>query len=182
MALAIVAVSAGALSVYANGQGEFNKKMNFNPEQRAEFQANLEAMKTAMANNDYQAWQELNQDSKMAEVIDSQAKFDQMIRMYNLMKEGKFEEASQIAEELGLPMGHHAMGMDRGFGPGFKVRTSSNIPNSKTIMRDKEIRSRLRLLFKPEMFACGKKYSTTINVIIKLKNIPTPPRRGVGVL
>ncbi|HLD27926.1 MAG TPA: hypothetical protein VJB39_03675 [Patescibacteria group bacterium] len=120
VALAIVAVSAGALSVYANGQGEFNKKMNFNPEQRAEFQANLEAMKTAMANNDYQAWQELNQDSKMAEVIDSQAKFDQMIRMYNLMKEGKFEEASQIAEELGLPMGHHAMGMDRGFGPGFK--------------------------------------------------------------
>jgi preprotein translocase subunit SecF len=120
VALAIVAVSAGALSVYANGKGEFNKKMNFNPEQRAEVKANMEAIRTAIDNNDYQAWQELNKDSKMAEAIDSQAKFDQLIRMHNLMKEGNSEEANQIAEELGLPMGHHTMNMGRGFGPDFK--------------------------------------------------------------
>ena len=84
---------------------------------RAEAEERRAQMDEIMADKDYEAWQEIAQDG-MLEVVDTEAKFLQLVQMHEYM-----QAAQEIREELGLPergqrgpgMGEK-MGMNRGDG------------------------------------------------------------------
>ncbi len=91
---------------FKKGWNGMHKGEEFNKE-------NFTAVKEAIANNDYNAWknawQELKGDDIMAEKITAE-NFSKLAESHNLMQEGKFEEAKQIREELGLNFGRGGMG------------------------------------------------------------------------
>jgi len=62
----------------------------------------------AIEESDYNAWKELVAGRRVAEVIDSEDKFNKLVESHNLIKEGKYEEAREIRESLGLK--HHRGG------------------------------------------------------------------------
>ncbi len=66
-----------------------------------------EAAAQALENNDYQSWKDTIQ-AKVTEFT-SQEKFDQLRQLEQLRKDGKYDEASTLAQELGLP-GRHGQG------------------------------------------------------------------------
>ena len=61
-----------------------------------------EAMEQAFENNDYSAWKELkNGRGRVTEVI-TEDNFVRFAEAHKLTEEGKYEEADQIRQELGL--------------------------------------------------------------------------------
>lgn len=61
-----------------------------------------EAMEQAFENNDYQAWKELmNGKGRVGEIV-NEDNFARFSEAHRLAEEGKYEEADQIREELGL--------------------------------------------------------------------------------
>ena len=62
---------------------------------------NHQAMMEALDKADYDTWKQLIVDSPMAEKI-TEENFAKFADAHNLMKQGKFEEARQIREDLGL--------------------------------------------------------------------------------
>lgn len=66
---------------------------------------NKEAIKDAVENSDYAAFLEAvkEDDSKLAETIDTQEKFDLFVDMHEARENGDYDTAKEIAEELGLP-------------------------------------------------------------------------------
>lgn len=80
------------------------------PEQRQEHRAEVqdikEAVRTAVENNDYQAWVDAHGDgergAEMLELI-NESNFSQFVEMHNLMQADDKEGAKAIAESLGLP-------------------------------------------------------------------------------
>ena len=71
-----------------------------------------DAIKTALENNDYEAFKTAIVDSPLAEKITSEEDFKQFVTAHELMTEGKFDEAHTIMTELGIERGEH----NRGFG------------------------------------------------------------------
>ncbi len=67
-----------------------------------------DAIREAVENNDYELWKSLIGDHFLAEKITAD-NFSKLVKSHNLMQEGKFDEARQIREEIGLSFG-------RGFG------------------------------------------------------------------
>jgi len=93
-------------------------------EKRAERKAKMEVVKTALDNNDYQAWLEAVSGTPMAEEV-TEDEFPRLIEAHNLAQEGKalLEQSREIREEIGLKpfkkgkkgfgqrmMGHGGMG------------------------------------------------------------------------
>lgn len=76
------------------------------PDKKAEIEAHREAIKEALANNDYAAWAELvsqrPRGEKLLEIINAN-NFARFVEMHNLIQAGDHEGARAIAEELGLP-------------------------------------------------------------------------------
>jgi len=109
---AIIAVAGIAASSYAF-RGNFHEgKPNFNSEQH-------EAIKEAIENNNYEAWQELMAGKPMAEKI-TEENFAKLVEAHNLILDGKYEEARAIKKELGIGFGHikdkgHGMWKEKGF-------------------------------------------------------------------
>lgn len=62
----------------------------------------MQAMQEVINNKDYNTFSELVKDKPIAEKI-TQENFDKFIQMHELMKQGDFEEAKKIHEELGIP-------------------------------------------------------------------------------
>jgi hypothetical protein len=63
-------------------------------------------MEQILENGDYEAWQDLmNGRGRVSQVIDEN-NFSQFAEAYQLAKEGKYEEAAQIREKLGLRFGN----------------------------------------------------------------------------
>jgi len=115
MSLAIVTLTAGALSTYAHFGNKANKEgMNFDPAKMEEMKVMHQAVESAIENNDYNAWQEaVAQDSMLAEKFGDQINeetFTAMVQIHQLMEEGKFDEARQLQEESGLKMGFWGKG------------------------------------------------------------------------
>ncbi len=110
--VAVTAVVGIAVSSYAaagfKGWGG-GRGVNFDSEKIAAMKKNSEALNQALENNDYAAWKELIGDRPGAEKI-TEENFPKLVEAYNLMQAGKYEEARQIKEELGI-----------GFGPGAKM-------------------------------------------------------------
>ncbi len=62
---------------------------------------NMEAARTAIEKNDFNAWKEAVGDNPIAEKINAD-NFSKLAEAHKLMQEGKYEEAKIIREELGL--------------------------------------------------------------------------------
>ncbi len=65
---------------------------------------NGEAMKEAIANNDYQSWLKAVEGTSLASQV-SEEQFGKMVQLSNLMAEGEYDEAKALKEELGLNFG-----------------------------------------------------------------------------
>lgn len=72
------------------------------------------AIQEALENEDYNAWKEAVNEKCPANQID-ESEFEKLTEAHRLAQEGKYEEARQIKEELGLK-GHE---MKKGHGKGF---------------------------------------------------------------
>lgn len=65
-----------------------------------------DAMTTALANNDYNAWSQLMQGKGRVTQIVNQDNFAQFAKAHALALEGKTDEANQIRQQLGLGLGN----------------------------------------------------------------------------
>jgi len=93
--LVTTAVVAGGAYAYQGSQGNGERGPRFDS-------AKHEAIKSAMENNDYDAWKEaVDKDGKIDEKI-TQDNFSKLVEAYNLSKDGKHQEAKEIADELGI--------------------------------------------------------------------------------
>ncbi len=66
------------------------------------------AVKTAVENNDFEAFKAAVAGSPLADIIDTSEEFAQFVKAHNLMKDGNKDDAKSIFEELGIkgPAGH----------------------------------------------------------------------------
>lgn len=98
--IATTAIVAAATYAYQGEGGDFQGR-NFDPERH-------EAMIAAIDSQDYEAWAELMAKHPMGEKILEKVtadNFSAFAEARQLMKEGKFEEAKELREELGFPLG-----------------------------------------------------------------------------
>ncbi|MBN2421985.1 hypothetical protein JXB41_02050 [Candidatus Woesearchaeota archaeon] len=95
----------------------FNKILE-RDEQRNQHRENMEAVMAAIEAGDYDAWKEAVADcpgeAKISELI-TEENFDRFVEMHNARRDGDFETAKEISEELGINMPGHGK-MDRGVG------------------------------------------------------------------
>lgn len=61
-----------------------------------------DAVKEAIENNSYEAFQAAIVGTPLAETVNSEEKFNQLVESHNLAKAGKIEEARAIRNELGI--------------------------------------------------------------------------------
>ncbi len=136
--LALIITTAGvSLSVSADeGEGVFrNKKFNC---ERQDF-LNKAEIDQALENSDYNAWKSLVGENKMSETI-TEENFSKLVESYNLMKQGDFEGAKALRQELGLKAR-----MNKGFekGPNYEQMVQALENNDyeawKSIAGDKKI-------------------------------------------
>lgn len=93
--IALISASGLAYDAYAYQGNPAQRGPNFSPERH-------EAMQKAFENNDYNAWKNLmNGIGRVLDVI-NEGNFARFSEMHQLMLSGKYEEANQIREELGL--------------------------------------------------------------------------------
>jgi hypothetical protein len=69
-----------------------------------------EAMRAAVESNDYAAYVAAVEGMPMAQVIDTEAEFADLVEAHELREDGKFEEARAILDKLDLPRGGSMMG------------------------------------------------------------------------
>lgn len=67
--------------------------------------AEREAIKNAVAEQDYEKFQELVIDHRLAEVIETEEDFDKLVEAHGLRESGDKEGARAILEELGFKRG-----------------------------------------------------------------------------
>lgn len=77
-------------------QGDYTKKGPNYTEERHE------AMEKAFENKDYTAWKSLMQNKGRVVEIINENNFSKFTEAHNLAKQGKYEEANKIRQELGL--------------------------------------------------------------------------------
>ncbi|GEM_PF-1587340 len=109
-------VTAGVTTISAQEVGETDQPVDEAVSQedtsvncrgkRHENKENFEAVKTAIENNDYEAWKSAISEApfadKISEVINAE-NFDKFVEMHNLRQDGDIEGAQEIRDELGLP-------------------------------------------------------------------------------
>ena len=77
----------------------------------------MEAVRNAIQNNDYEAFKEaVAKNSRMSDAV-NEDNFAKLVEAHKLREQGKFEEAKEIMEELGLGR-PRAAGFKAGFGNG----------------------------------------------------------------
>lgn len=111
----VAVILAGAYSVSSAYRGDYSQKGSNYSEERHE------AMEEAFENKDYNAWKELmGQNTRMGRVTEvvNEENFSKFARAHELMEQGKYEEARQIREELGLGL-KNGEGRGSGRGKGF---------------------------------------------------------------
>ncbi|MFH0892440.1 MAG: hypothetical protein V1867_06710 [Candidatus Falkowbacteria bacterium] len=85
---------AGGCGMMAGGQACGGLMRGVTPE-------NMEAARTALEKNDYNAWKAAVGDNPISEKITAD-NFAKLAEAHRLMQEGKYEEAKALREELGL--------------------------------------------------------------------------------
>ena len=96
-AMFVAVVLAGAYSVSSAHQGDGQVGPNYSPERH-------EAMEKAFENNDYDAWKALMDEMPGRRVMDviNKDNFSKFAEAHRLMLDGKYDEAREIRNELGL--------------------------------------------------------------------------------
>jgi hypothetical protein len=69
------------------------------PEQHKERKRHFDEL---IESNDYEAFRQKVADTPMADIIDTQDKFDALVESHELRDEGKYEEAREILEDAGI--------------------------------------------------------------------------------
>lgn len=96
-------------------QGDYTKKgPNYTTERH-------ETMEKAFENNDYTAWKNLMQNKGRVTEIVNANNFSKFAEAHNLAEQGKYEEANQIRQELGLRT-NNGQKVGAGFGKGTNGR------------------------------------------------------------
>ena len=104
-AVGVVGLAAASGNVFAQTPTSNTNMPNHSNERH-------QAMEKAFETNDYEAWKNAlpaQAKSMMGQAI-TKENFAKFSEMHELMEHGKFDEASKIREELGLPS-HNGMGM-----------------------------------------------------------------------
>ena len=73
-----------------------------------------EAVKEAVENSDYEAFQSAIAETPLAEQITSEEDFEQFVEAHELMADGEFEAAKEIFAELGIEKKGHKGGFGGG--------------------------------------------------------------------
>ncbi len=106
ISLAVIILGLGAINMADAFQEEgYNKKEPSSQNREMKFKANnqnFQEMNEALENNDYNAWKELSKNKLITDKI-TEENFDQIIAIHELKRAGEFEEANNLATELGLP-------------------------------------------------------------------------------
>lgn len=93
--IALVSAAGVAYAAYAYQGDPTQKGPNFSVERH-------EAMQKAFESNDYSAWKGLmNGRGRVTQVV-NEGNFARFAEMHRLMLDGKYDEANQIREDLGL--------------------------------------------------------------------------------
>jgi len=111
----IAVLGIGVISAYGFGMGFMNQ--NIGDEDKADMHTEMEAMETAVENNDYGAWKSLMEEriSQMQSQL-TEENFNNMVEMHNNMQEfktamqeardsGDFSQIQQLREEYGMDHG-----------------------------------------------------------------------------
>ena len=96
-----------------------HKRPEWTEAQKKEMETKRQAIETALANNDYQAWvQAVGADSDLASKITAD-NFPQLIQAYQLEKQAQdlMAQARQIREQLGINGPDQGKGLFRGQAP-----------------------------------------------------------------
>jgi hypothetical protein len=82
---------------------------------RAAARAAHEAVQAAIENEDFAAFRTATEGTPLYDIITTEADFKLFVEAHDLRTEGKYEEAREIFDELGVPArdkkGHHGRGM-----------------------------------------------------------------------
>lgn len=71
-------------------------------ERHGERKAHMEKFKTLIEQDDFESFQDLVAGTPMADIIDTEEKFEALVQAHELRIEGKHDEAKEILEEAGL--------------------------------------------------------------------------------
>jgi TolA-binding protein len=120
--LTTAAVSLTTLAATTATTTQTNSNTNNTPQSK--FNAEHQAVNQAIQNNDYTAWQTameakvtaMRQQADKLESTINQDTFNKIVQAYQLIKEGKTDEAKAIFEELDMP-GIGPMGKGMGLMP-----------------------------------------------------------------
>jgi len=107
----VSALQSNAQTSADNSSNVSNSSVTTQPERpnKEARKAFRQGIKTALTNNDYEAWKQIHTDSKfprsqeMLKLIDTQEKFDKLVEAFKARENGDKETAKKIATELGLP-------------------------------------------------------------------------------
>ena len=106
--IALIITTAGTSLIVSASEVDSDK---FEGKRIHKFELNHEEVREAVENGDYEAFAELTVGTPLADRVTSD-NFDKFVEAHNLMKEGHFEGAKAIREELGFPVkpnGKHQM-------------------------------------------------------------------------
>ncbi len=113
----VAGVSALSLIVgvgFANAHG-FRTKDNSEA-----FGQTRQSIMEAVESGDYQAWSGAVGNMPISDMINEE-NFDILTKMHNLKKQGDYEEARELAQEMGMPMMMMRKSEHRGNGRGWRV-------------------------------------------------------------
>lgn len=80
------------------------------PEQHKERKRQFDIM---IGSNDYEAFEQMVANTPMADIVDTQEKFDALVESHGLRDEGKYEEAREVLEDAGIRLPGKMMRMHR---------------------------------------------------------------------
>lgn len=132
-ALGLLVTTLTVSTITFAGEGFGKKFENLSPEKQAQIQAKKDAfqqkheeLNVIIEEEDFDAWAELMASQGKDEEFITEENFAKYIEMHQLIEEGKekFEQAREIAEELGIEKtGQHKKGsIGKAFHSGFRSR------------------------------------------------------------
>ena len=111
----------GARTLIENSDIDIDALKDARKAHRAEMKEVHKAVRDAVDNNDYAAFQIAVEGTKKAEHIEDEEDFAQLVEAHALKEAGDYEGARAVMEELGFPekQGKRGHGMGKGFGHRF---------------------------------------------------------------
>ncbi len=110
----IAVIATAALGIAATSVNVFAQSPTPNTNIMQRLMVNHQAVQQALESGDYNAWENAlpaQAQSMMGQTI-TKDNFPKLVQMHKLMEDGKYDQASQLRQELGLPS-HNGMGMMR---------------------------------------------------------------------